>query len=111
MALPVCYAMSRCTVNLPSGTVTFLFTDVEGSTKLWEDHPQAMRAALARHDLLLRQAIADNNGHVFKTVGDAFCAAFAASSDALKAAVQSHLLLLDQEWEQTGPLRIRIALH
>ena len=65
---------------LPSGTLTFLFTDLEGSTKLWEEHPEAMRLALARHDTLLRQAIEDNNGYVFKTVGDAFCAAFATPS-------------------------------
>src|SRR5205823_6341184 len=98
-------------VNLPGGTVTFLFTDVVGSTRLWEEHPESMRTALAQHDLLLRQAIEENGGYVFKTVGDAFCAAFAVASDALKAAVQSHLLLGNQPWEQTGPLRVRIALH
>src|SRR5262245_59390820 len=59
---------------LPSGTVTFLFTDVEGSTRLWEQHPIGMQRALARHDAVLRQAIVDNGGHIFKTVGDAFCA-------------------------------------
>ena len=75
-------------MSLPSGTVTFLFTDIEGSTKLWEEHPDAMRQALARHDALLRHAIESNEGVVFKTVGDAFCAAFAIPSEALNAATR-----------------------
>ncbi len=58
----------------PTGTVTFLFTDIEGSTKRWEQYPQQMKAALQRHDHILRSAIEQHNGHVFKTVGDAFCA-------------------------------------
>ena len=97
--------------DLPSGTVTFLFTDIEGSTKLWEQHPEPMRLALARHDELLRKAIEDNNGYVFKTVGDAFCAAFPTAPDALAAAIQSHLLLLNEEWAETGALRVRMGLH
>src|SRR5262245_6922770 len=64
-----------------SGTMTFLFTDIEGSTVLWERHPQAMERGLARHDAILRQRIETHGGHVFKTVGDAFCAAFAVVSD------------------------------
>jgi class 3 adenylate cyclase len=60
----------------PTGTVTFLFTDIEGSTKLWEQHAQAMQIALARHDEVLRGAIEERGGYIFKTVGDAFCAAF-----------------------------------
>ena len=59
----------------PIGTVTFLFTDIEGSTKMWENDPEAMQASLARHDQILVDAIDANEGHVFKTVGDAFCAA------------------------------------
>ncbi len=96
---------------LPTGTVTFLFTDIEGSTKLWEAYPGAMQQALARHDELLRQAIENNNGYVFKTVGDAFCAAFPTAPDALNAAVQSHLRLLNEEWGETGSLRVRMGLH
>ena len=98
-------------MNLPTGTVTFLFTDIEGSTKLWEQHPDAMRTALARHDALLRQAIADNDGMVFKTVGDAFCAAFATAPQALAAALAAHLLLQKEEWGETGSLRVRMGLH
>ena len=67
----------------PAGTVTFLFTDIEGSTKLWEQNPDAMRPALARQDALLRECIEQNGGYVFKTVGDAFCAAFPTAPDAL----------------------------
>ena len=68
--------------SLPSGTVTFLFTDIEGSTRLWEREPQAMNALLARHDQLVRGAIEERGGHVFKTMGDAFCAAFANAASA-----------------------------
>jgi hypothetical protein len=60
----------------PTGAVTFLFTDIEGSTKLWERLPDAMRVALARHDAIMRATISENGGVVFKTIGDAFCAAF-----------------------------------
>jgi class 3 adenylate cyclase len=57
---------------VPTGTVTFLSTDIEGSTKLWEAHPEAMREALARHDALVRETIVRANGYVFKTVGELF---------------------------------------
>ncbi|MBI5713576.1 MAG: hypothetical protein HZC38_09175 [Chloroflexi bacterium] len=66
----------------PSGTITFLFTDIESSTQLWEKHPEAMKSALAKHDSLLRKIFESNSGHVFKTVGDAFCVAFDSPSDA-----------------------------
>ncbi len=65
--------------ELPSGTVTFLFTDVEGSTRLWQAHPDAMGTAIARHDALLQQTVAAHGGIAFKTVGDAICAAFPAA--------------------------------
>ena len=71
--------------SLPSGTVTFVFTDIEGSTQRWERDRVAMQTALRRHDQLMRAAIAEHGGHVFKTVGDAFCAAFARAEDALAA--------------------------
>jgi predicted ATPase/class 3 adenylate cyclase len=96
--------------NRPSGTVTFLFTDIEGSTRLWEAHPQAMQAALARHDALLRHTIEDNSGYVFKTVGDAFCAAFPTALFALQAALQAQRLLIEQDWGET-PIKVRMALH
>jgi class 3 adenylate cyclase len=95
----------------PTGTVTFLFTDIEGSTKMWERSPQAMHRALARHDEILRDAIEEQKGYVFKTVGDAFCAAFPTAPDALEAALSAQRTLFADEWPQTGPLRVRMALH
>ena len=71
---------------LPGGDVTFLFTDIEGSTELWERHPETMGEAVARHDEILRRAIEDHGGHVFKTVGDAFHAVFTEAPAALGAA-------------------------
>jgi class 3 adenylate cyclase len=59
----------------PSGTVTFLFTDIEGSTRRWEDDPEAMRSALAAHDEVLRAAIEGHGGWLFKHTGDGVCAA------------------------------------
>src|SRR5918999_4588346 len=95
----------------PTGTLTFLFTDIEGSTKLWEHDAPAMQAALARHDELLKSSIGNHGGYVFKTVGDAFCCAFPTASDALEAALQTQRRLLSSEWEHIGPLRVRMALH
>jgi class 3 adenylate cyclase len=95
----------------PTGTLTFLFTDIEGSTKLWERHPTAMQTALARHDEILWGATEQHGGYVFKTVGDAFCCAFLTAPDALEAALDTQRRLLSSEWEQTGPLRVRMALH
>ena len=62
--------------ELPSGTVTFLFTDLEGSTRLWEEHPDAMKVALARHDEIVSASIGAHGGHVVKATGDGFHAAF-----------------------------------
>jgi len=95
----------------PSGTITFLFTDIAGSTKLWEQYPQAMPAALARHDALLRQQIAAHGGQVFKTIGDAVCAAFATAPDAMATALAIQRGLQAEDWGVTGPLRVRAALH
>src|SRR5215207_1462815 len=99
--------------SLPTGTVTFLFTDIEGSTKFWERSPEAMQRALARHDQILRNAVEGHAGYVFKTVGDAFCCAFATAPDALEVSLFSQRALLSREgWpEETGPLLVRMALH
>jgi class 3 adenylate cyclase len=78
----------------PTGTVTLLFTDIEGSTRMWERSPQAMQAALARHDGLLKWTIEEHGGYVFKTVGDAFCCAFPTAADALEAALEAQRRLL-----------------
>jgi predicted ATPase/class 3 adenylate cyclase/Tfp pilus assembly protein PilF len=95
----------------PTGTLTFLFTDIEGSAKMWERSPQAMQAALARHDELLRRAIEQHGGYVFKTVGDAFCCTFPTAPDALEAALEAQRLLLKERWAESDPLRVRMALH
>ncbi|MDQ5851226.1 MAG: adenylate/guanylate cyclase domain-containing protein, partial [Chloroflexota bacterium] len=97
--------------ELPTGTITFLFTDIEGSTTRWEHHAEAMREALARHDAILRQAIEAHGGVVWKTVGDAFYAAFTRPQDALFAAVAAQRALFATDWGQIGPLRVRMALH
>src|SRR5437870_8244756 len=94
----------------PTGTITFLFTDIEGSTRLWEQHPDAMRPALARHDALLRHAIAAHDGHIFKTIGDQFCAAFATAPEALAAALTAQCALCCEPWGEVGPVRVRMAL-
>src|SRR5215211_3095029 len=97
----------------PSGTVTFLFTDVENSTRLWEKSPESMEVSLRRHDAILREAIEEHGGFVFKTVGDAFCATFPAASGALQAALAAQEALLSEPWEAQpdAPLRARMALH
>ena len=97
--------------ELPSGTVSFLFTDVEGSTRLWEEHPEAMRAALAEHDELIRQAVVDNCGQVVKTTGDGVHAAFATADDAIRTAIVAQRALVGHEWGETGDLRVRMGLH
>ena len=86
--------------SLPTGTVTFLFTDVEGSTKMWERSPESMSGALARQDEILRRAIEARSGFVFKTVGDAFCATFASATGALEAALAVQCALFAESWEE-----------
>src|SRR5829696_2463714 len=78
---------------------------------MWERSPQAMQAALARHDEILKRAIEEHGGYVFKTVGDAFCCAFPTAPDALEAALEAQRLLLKEQWGKSGPLRVRMALH
>jgi len=95
----------------PQGTITFLFSDIEGSTRLWERDPGAMQPALARHDAILHACAAASNGYVFKTIGDAFCIAFDTAPDALAAAATAQRQLDEEAWGETGPLRVRMALH
>jgi len=70
--------------TLPTGTVAFLFTDIEGSTERWESHRAAMSAAVEQHDAVLQQAIQAHDGYIFKRMGDAFCAAFQTAPEALR---------------------------
>jgi len=99
------------TAALPSGTVTFLFTDLEGSTRLWEEHPEAMKPALARHDAILRDGVTAHDGRVVKTTGDGLHAVFATARDALDAGVAMQRALAAEPWAETGPLRVRMGIH
>ncbi|HEU0297117.1 MAG TPA: adenylate/guanylate cyclase domain-containing protein [Anaerolineales bacterium] len=97
--------------NLPSGTVTFLFTDIEGSTRWWEEHPQWMSQAFARQETILRTTATSHGGYVYKMIGDAFQVAFATALDALNAAIDAQCALQAEPWGEFGPLRVRMAIH
>ena len=99
------------TGSLPSGTVTFLLTDLEGSTRLWEEGPDAMRAAMARHDELLEKTVAAHRGYMFARMGDGMAAAFATARDALSAAAVFQQALAAENWCTASPLRARVGLH
>src|SRR6516162_8962054 len=94
-----------------SGTVTFLFTDIEGSTRLWEEHPQVMSKALARHDAILVDAVESNGGHVVKTTGDGLFAVFGRAESALAAALAAQRSLIGAAWDPSCELRVRMGLH
>jgi predicted ATPase/class 3 adenylate cyclase len=96
---------------LPTGAITLLFSDIEGSTQRWEERPEAMVSALQRHDRLLRGAIEANRGHIFKTVGDAFCAAFSHATDGVAAALDAQRALAAEDFSAVGGLTVRIAVH
>jgi predicted ATPase/DNA-binding SARP family transcriptional activator len=97
--------------DLPSGTVTFLFTDIESSTRLWDEHPYAMQDALVRHDAILRDTIESHRGQVVKSMGDGLVAVFGDAGDAVGAAVTAQRALSEEHWSVTGPLRARMGLH
>jgi predicted ATPase/class 3 adenylate cyclase len=98
-------------VRVPSGTVTFLFTDIEGSTRLWDEHPEAMSSALACHDRILTDAVAAGSGYVFSSGGDGIAAAFSRSADAVTAAVAAQRALHAESWPPEAVLRVRMGLH
>jgi len=103
-------AREPAVASLPSGTVTFLYTDIQGSTQLWKRHPQAMEVAHARHDQILREVIESHNGYVFQVIGDAFCAAFHTPGDALRAAVNAQVELQNKN-AGDGIIKVRMGLH
>ena len=98
-------------MTLPTGNVTFLFTDIEGSTRLWEADRAAMARVVARHDSLLRTTIERHGGQVFKTVGDGFCAAFDTADGAVVAAAAIQAAVAAEDWRAPAALRVRCALH
>jgi predicted ATPase/class 3 adenylate cyclase len=95
-----------------SGTITFLFTDIEGSTQRWEGHPQVMSAAQVRHDQILTHAVESHNGYLFKIVGDSGHAAFSNAQDGLSAALAAQYAIQAEAWPpEIAPLKVRMALH
>ena len=94
-----------------SRTLTFLFTDIEGSTRLWEQHQQSMKDALERHDAILRGAVEGSRGQVVKTIGDGFMAVFDSAVDGISASLNAQRDLMQEPWGETGPLRVRMGLH
>jgi len=99
--------------SLPKGTVTFLFTDIENSTPLWEQYPEEMKSALAKHDALLKETIEKNNGQIIKTTGDGFHAVFSTAIDAVKASLDAQRNFQTSEVSETSEvsLRVRMGLH
>lgn len=97
-------------VGVPTGTVTFLFTDIEGSTKLAREHPEIWETLRARHHTILQSAIDSHNGYVFQIIGDAFCVAFHTAGDAVRVAVKSQMDLYSEDWGDT-PVKVRMGIH
>ena len=95
----------------PSGTVTFLFTDIEGSTRLWLDDPEAMAAALVRHDAIVRGSIESHRGVVFSTTGDGFGSAFWTPEEAVAAAAAARSALASEVWPDQVVIRVRMGVH
>jgi predicted ATPase/class 3 adenylate cyclase len=96
--------------QFPSGTVSFLFTDIEGSTRLAQEHPGEMPELIARHNEILRQAIETHHGFVFRIVGDSFSAAFHTASDAVHAALDAQRKLQNESWSP-APVNVRMGIH
>jgi class 3 adenylate cyclase len=94
-----------------SPTLSFLFTDVEGSTRLWERYPEAMKGALERHDAALRAAVQGSSGRIVKTTGDGFMCVFASPLDAVSACIAAQHALAGQTWAEMDPLRVRMGVH
>ncbi len=97
------------TLVSPSGAMTFLFTDVEGSTALWEERPDEMREALAEHDRIIRSTVASHGGEIFSTAGDSFAVAFESAAEALSAALDVQRVLRSPVGELV--LRVRMGVH
>lgn len=97
--------------TLGAATYTFLFTDIEGSTRLWEEFGFEMDPALALHDRILHEAVDGNSGSIFKHTGDGVAATFTNAENALQAAVDAQGALVSAEWPATGPLRVRMGIH
>src|SRR6476660_5810777 len=104
-------ASPRDEAPVGTGTLAFLFTDIAGSTRLWERQPAAMADALARHDTILNDAIGSAAGTVVKTTGDGMMAVFATAADAVDASIGAQRALTNASWGETGPLRVRMGIN
>ena len=98
-------------MSAPSGTVIFVFTDIEGSTGLWEAAPERMSVALERHDVIVRSAVEAHAGYMFSSGGDGFAVAFARAGDAVAAAVEAQGRLTAEAWPAGFSIRVRMGLH
>jgi predicted ATPase/class 3 adenylate cyclase len=98
-------------LKLPAGTVSFLFTDIEGSTRLLDQHPREMEAAMGRHHDLLRDAVEANGGVVFETLGDGVYASFSRAGDGVRAAIAGQRAIHAEDWSEVGEIRVRMGLH
>ena len=104
-------AIGERSPGVPDAPRTFLFTDVEGSTRMWEQYPAGMRQALARHDAILSSAIDGNDGDIVKTTGDGLMAVFDGALDAVRASVAAQRALIAEPWPTTAPIRVRMGIH
>src|SRR5262245_37488511 len=96
--------------QFPTGTDTFLFTDIEGSTRLAQEHPEEMPELLARHNAILNQSIEMYHGFVFRIIGDSFSSAFHTASDALSSALEAQRALQNEPWSP-APIKVRMGIH
>ena len=108
---PAAGSAPGATASAAGGLSSFLITDIEGSTRLWEERGAAMAAALALHDALLRSVVEGRGGTVIKTTGDGLLAVFGDPIEALTAALDAQRALRDADWGEIGALRVRMAIH
>ena len=111
MAWAIAPLLQCAIVNVPTGTVTFVFTDVVNSTVLWEKAPEAMAAALVRHDVVLREAFESHGGYVFSLAGDAFAVAYQRSVDAVNGAIAAQRALQAEPWPEDARVAARMGIH
>ncbi|MGI9576624.1 MAG: adenylate/guanylate cyclase domain-containing protein, partial [Microthrixaceae bacterium] len=97
---------------VPSGVVTFLFTDVVGSSSRWDSAAPEMGAAIRRHDELIGAAVSENSGHLVKSMGDGMMAAFADPADAVSGALAAQSAIATEEWPaELEGIRVRMGVH
>ena len=111
VSTPVSVSVSRSVASIPTGTVTFGFSDVEGSARLWGKDPHRAGSAIARHDDLIRSVAVDHGGYVFVSGGDSFGVAFHRASDAVAWAGATQAAISSEPWPEGVEIRVRIGIH